>query len=213
VTFASETVKDGCSLAVQCSRRRRLQYALYKLFLSFKMVSPSLVDLDPSHAPRKFAVERDPLNSVVLATAVTLAYSAIEELQLEIRASTKNPALIRQCWNPKVKNELELRLEGAGISLLEDQVWTLRGTPTRVERGRKPLKATKSSWAKGSVRDVEIPIIDALRLASWLRSKITTHSFVETSRSLTVYDAHNVQFLARRLILESMRRWKGDNVT
>jgi len=205
-TFSTPAISDACLLAVRCSRRRHLQYALYKLYLSLRAVSPEMVDLDPSHAQRKFSIEPDPLHRVFLANAVTLAYSAIEEMQLEIRASERNPTLLtNKTWNPKVKNDLEQRLIKAGISVGEDQLWTLRGPPTRLERKLKFFTSVKPSWSKGPVvRDVLVPIAEALRIASWLRSKVTTHRFVDSSRSLTVYDAHNVQFLARRLLLEQL---------
>ena len=52
------------------------------------------------------------------------------------------------------------------------------------------------------MRDVKVELIEALWLASGLRSTTTTHRFPDRARSLTVYDAHNVQSLARRLIIE-----------
>ena len=68
--------------------------------------------------------------------------------------------------------------------------------------------AGKPSWSRGSVRDVNVRLIDALALASWLRSSTTTHRFTDTARSLTVYDAHNVQALVRRLIMEKFGFWQ-----
>ena len=49
---------------------------------------------------------------------------------------------------------------------------------------------------------LNIRLIDALALASWQRSGTKTHRFSDTARSLTVCDAHNVQSLARHLIME-----------
>jgi hypothetical protein len=55
---------------------------------------------------------------------------------------------------------------------------------------------------------VNVRLIDALALASWLRSGTTTHRSSETARSLTVYDAHNVQSLALHLIMDKFGFWQ-----
>jgi hypothetical protein len=141
--------------------------------------------------------------------AVTLAYSAIEELGLEIRGSQKNPSNMPDgTWNPSVKADVEARLRKSGIDVSSAAIWTLRGPRTRIEKLRPPPSAGKPSWSRGSVRDVNVRLIDALALASWLRSSTTTHRFTDTARSLTVYDAHNVQALVRRLIMEKFGFWQ-----
>jgi hypothetical protein len=58
------------------------------------------------------------------------------------------------------------------------------------------------------VRDVELSLIDGIAMASWLRSKVSTHRFSEKVRSLTPYDIHNVQSLARLLLLGRCKLWK-----
>ena len=88
-------------------------------------------------------------------------------------------------------------------------IWTLRGPKTRIEKKRPPPSAGKPNWSRGSVRDVNVWLIDALALASWLRSGTTTHRFSDTARSLTVYDAHNVQSLARHLIMDKFGFWQA----
>jgi hypothetical protein len=141
--------------------------------------------------------------------AVTLAYSAIEELGLEIRGSQKNPSNMPDgTWNPSVKADVEARLRKSGIDVSSAAIWTLRGPRMRIEKLRPPPSAGKPSWSRGSVRDVNVRLIDALALASWLRSSTTTHRFTDTARSLTVYDAHNVQALVRRLIMEKFGFWQ-----
>lgn len=199
---------DACRIANLASRARNVAYAVHKLALSYRSCSPHLMDLHPGESPRRFRVQTDPIYHVYLANAVTLAYSAIEELGLEVRASSQNPSRMADgTWNPTVKKKLEERLRGAGIDLSDDQIWTLRGPKTRIERDRPPPSSGKPSWSRGGVRDVNVPLIDALALASWLRSWTTTHRFNEKARSLTVYDAHNVQSLARRLIMEKFGFW------
>lgn len=145
-----------------------------------------------------------------LANAVTLAYSAIEELGLELRASQKNPSKMPDgAWNPSVKADLENRLQMSGIDLSDTHISTQRGPKTRIEKKRPPPSAGKPNWSRGNVRDVNVWLIDALALASWLRSSTTTHRFSDTARSLTVYDAHNVQSLARHLIMEKFGFWRA----
>jgi hypothetical protein len=85
----------------------------------------------------------------------------------------------------------------------------MRGPKTRIEKKRPPPSVGKPSWSRGNVRDVNVRLIDALALASWLRSSTTTHGFSETARSLTVYDAYNVQSLARHLIMDKFGFWQA----
>jgi hypothetical protein len=199
---------DACTLANRTSRDRSVTYALHKLALSYQSSSPHMMDLHPGESPRVFGIHTDPIYHVYLANAITLAYSAIEELGLEIRASQKNPSKMPGGeWNPVVKADLEARLQKSGIDTSSTQIWTLRGPRTRIEKIRPPPSAGKPGWSRGIVRDVNIHLIDALALASWLRSWTTTHRFTKTARSLTVYDAHNVQSLARFLLMAKFDFW------
>jgi hypothetical protein len=200
---------EACELANRVSRARHLTYALHKLALSYQSSSPHMMDLHPGESPRRFGVQVDPIYHVYVANAVTLAYSAIEELGLEVRASKKNPSKMPDgTWNPRVKADLEARLRKSGIDISSTAIWTLRGPKTRIETLRPPPSSAKPSWSRGRVRDVNLHLIDALALASWLRSWTAAHRFSDTARSLTVYDAHNVQSLARRLIMEKFGFWQ-----
>jgi hypothetical protein len=198
----------ACSLAAKVSRRRNYQYAVHKLFLSFRTASAAIVDLDPAQGLNRFRADADPAALVAFASAVTLAFSAIEELQLESRGSTERPSSRPDgSWHPDRLAELEARLVASRIDTTELIAWTERGGVTRIERARVRPQGQRFNWATGPVRDRDVPITDALRAASWLRSKVTTHKFAAETRSLKLYDVHNVQFLARRLVLESMRSW------
>jgi hypothetical protein len=210
-SFMSKTgLLEACELANRASRARASSYAVHKLALSYKSSSPHMMDLHPGESPRRFGVQTDPIYHVYLASAVTLAYSAIEELGLEVRASPKNPSKMPDgTWNPVVRADLENRLQKSGIDTSDTHIWTLRGPKTRIEKMRPPPSAGKPSWSRGHVRDVNIRLIDALALASWLRSWTTAHRFNKNARSLTVYDAHNVQSLARRLIMEKFGFWQA----
>ena len=98
-----------------------------------------------------------------------------------------------------MRAELEARLAAAKIDVNDTHVWTRRGRPTRIESRRRSTGVGKPRWSRGAVRDIEVSLIDAISDASWLRSKVSTHRFSDSVRSLTVYDVYNVQSLARRL--------------
>jgi hypothetical protein len=202
--MSRDGVTSACALAAWGSRHRSSAYAIHKLHLSYRSCSLNLMDLQPS--PYKFhPVEKDPIAHVYIANAVTSAYSAIEELRLEVVVPRGQRSRMPDgSWNPQIKADLERRLRGAHVTL-SPHIWTLRGPPTKIERLRKVKGIKKPRWARGSVRDIELPVIDAIAMASWLRSKISTHRFSTDSKSLTPYDAYNVQSLARRLILEKSR--------
>jgi hypothetical protein len=164
--------------------RARQPYAIQKLFLkgmrlqrpeSFLLLRQKLKKSSQSHAHTKRLLD---LNHVIFATAITLAYSSIEELQLAPRGSKENPTTKPDgTWNPKNLAELVMRLKSKKIDGSDPTIWTLRGPPTRIERKGRPLGGEKASWSKGRIRDKQVPIVDALRSASWIRSKITTPSF------------------------------------
>lgn len=146
-----------------------------------------------------------------MTTAISLAYSSIEELGLTIRASEKKPSRINGAWNPVVKDELEQRLKKAGVNLAEQSYWNLRGKRTRIEIKRQPEITKLARWAiKNVVRDGQMHVSDALAYASFIRSQIAAHSQDDKGyvKVLSVYDVANVQFLGRRLLLESLGFWR-----
>jgi hypothetical protein len=188
-----------------------LSYAVHKLRLSYQLANPPIVDLDPSHGgPKRFLVGRDSAEHVYGANAVTLAYSVIEELGFEVRVKQNEASKMPDGnWNARVRADLEARLTAGGIDIKQTHVWALRGRPTRIELAKRPPTAIrKPSWSQGSVRDVELSLIDGIAMASWLRSKVSTHRFSDKVRSLTPYDIHNVQTLARLLLLGRCKLWK-----
>lgn len=208
----------ACLLAAKASYRRANQHALFKLLLSFELFNTHIMDLDPSHWwPSKF-VFASAEHHVHCAYSIIASYSVLEELDLEIRASVKTPSTIGGKWNPKVKDELETRLKKAGIDITDTFLWTMRDTPTKIEKARFPDIETKANWAYLKIRDSEIQLIDAIAYASWLRSKISAHKLNELTGSLNYYDVANVQHLARRLLLEKWgflgdryRAWPDDS--
>jgi hypothetical protein len=210
LAFSRPNLMRICQIAARASRKRSLSYAVHKLHLSFRSACPATIDLDPYHSgPKVFMVQTDPAVHVRYANAITLAYSAMEELELEVRVGKNEQSrMTGGTWNPAVRNDLEARLKAKHIDIDETHVWTLRGRPTRIEQKKRPPQAvTKPPWSRGAARDVELTLIDAIALASWLRSKVSTHRFNANVRSLTAYDVHNVQSLARRLVLGACGVW------
>jgi hypothetical protein len=209
------TIREGlmraCVLAARASRRRSVGYAVHKLRLSYSLAAPPIVDLDPSMGgPKLFMVGRDPMEHVYGANAVALAYSVIEELGFEVRVQQNEASKMPDgTWNARVRADLETRLSAGGIDLNQTHVWSLRGPPTRIELAKRPPTAVrKPPWSQGPVRDIELSLIDAIAMASWLRSKVSTHRFSDNVRSLTPYDIHNAQSLARHLLLKRCRLWR-----
>jgi hypothetical protein len=167
------------------------------------------VHLDPAQTQKYFGVESDPKTHVTMATAVALAYSAIEELKLEPKPVGANRNVkIGRTWNPDAFADLTGRLKKGKVDLTEKLVWTVRGTPTLIHKSDRAPEGHKQSWSVGIVRDRSVSVQDALVAASWLRSKCSIHRYRRETRSITMFDVHNVQFLARRLILESVCLWR-----
>ena len=198
----------SCLIAAKASHQYKYQHAIFKYFLSLRTMPINSLALDPQHdwIPGK-AVSMSPKEHVFYASAISLCYSVFEELALEVRASKEKPRIIDGKWNPEIKNDLERRLISARINLKEKLLWTLRETPTKIERTRKP-PGTQTEWVRYRVRDEYWNVIDAIAYASWLRSKIATHKLPAIAKSLSIYDVANVQHLARRLLLETLGFWR-----
>ena len=207
---SSPNIPLACLIAAKVSQKRKFIYAVARLQISMEILSVPTIELDPTHS-LEIPKSVFPEDHIRMATAITSAYSSIEELGLTIRASTQNPSRINGAWNPAVRNELEQRLERAGVNLSESFYWNLRGKRTRIEMKRSPEIAKLARWAiTDVVRDGEMHISDAIAYASFLRSTIAAHSQDDKGylRVLSVYEVSNVQFLARRLLLESAGYWR-----
>ncbi|MCK4822059.1 hypothetical protein KA005_40225, partial [bacterium] len=199
----------SCLIASKASQKLAYQYAIFKYLLSSRTIPLSGLALDPAGdwVPGK-TVSELPEEHVLNAYAIILCYSVIEELSFEIRATTSVPSKIDGQWNPTVKQDLENRLDNAGINLSDRILWHLRDTPTNIERRRRPKSLQRTEWAHFKVRDSYLDVIDAIDYSSWLRSKVSAHRLSRLSKSLTIYDVANVQHLARRLLLETLGFWR-----
>lgn len=148
-----------------------------------------------------------PQDHITFCHAIISAYSVLEELGLEIRASKDNPSKIGDQWNPKVKSDLEKRLIKSGIDLSDTLLWTMRGPKRKLEKVKGMPVFKKSLWSYGQVRDAEVDLIDAIAYASWLRSYVSSHTVKEITKVVSPYDVINTQHLARRCILEPFGIW------
>ena len=197
-------IPTACSLAAKASFRRKYVYALAKYTFSIHMCSTYPIDLEPFRAPY-LPKESRPLRQIIFCHSIISAYSVIEELGLEVRASNEKPAKVNGQWNLVVKEDLEKRLLSAGIDLTKQYLWTQRGPKRRPERKRKPRVQRPAEWAWGNVRDDFVDVVDAIDYARWLRSGVASHKFNQLAASLLPYDVENVQGLAGRLLLECLR--------
>jgi hypothetical protein len=203
---SSDDIPWACLIAAKASRKLHYTYAIFKWQLSASLFSVHYDDLHPYRRLIPKSVYPD--EHIEYATAITLAYSAIEEIGFEVRANNNNPSSTNGEWNPVVLEDLEGRLTAGGIDLDRYFTWSVRGSKTRLEK-HKPkqsrMAAKRAPWSKWRVRDGQVHIADGIAHASWLRSKVSSHKLKEEYlRVLSAYDVTNVQHLARNLILESL---------
>jgi hypothetical protein len=192
----------GCRLAAKASRRKRWQYALAKYHLSQSMYVVHFMDLEPSHSEHQ-PLSRLPQVHLRLALGIIAAYSVLEDLEVEMRASSKKPSrLPNGQWNPAVQQDLEERLVRAGIDIREPMLWTVRGSRRRLDAERPIPSRGKYRWSRGWVRDCGVDLVDAIAHVSWLRSTVASHGFRSLLTGLSPYDMVNAQHLARRVLLD-----------
>lgn len=206
--FSRGNVAFASRFAAALSRRRSLCYAAFKLKLSYDVATTHWMNLHPRYSPKEFGVSKSLSDHVRMASAIMLAYSALEELQLEPRPMDQKPVKSEAGWDPTALADLQKRLRKAHVDLSQPETWTRRGSQTRIHKSKRAAAGDKLSWTKGVVRDRSVKVEDALLEASWLRSKCSTHKYQKATQSLSMYDVSNVQMLARRLLLESTGLWR-----
>ena len=205
--FGTPDIPIACKIAARASYRLKYIYGLSKYNFSVSNCSLFRVDLEP-HISEHISPSPFPDDHVRYCHAIISAYSVLEDLGLEIRASQKKPSIIDGAWNPIVKRDLEERLVKAKININETLLCTIRGPKRKIELKRSPRIKHKEEWLKGIVRDSSIELVDAIAYSSWLRSYIASHKTKEITKVVSVYDVINVQHLARRLLLETLGYWR-----
>lgn len=204
ISFSTDGIFKAAELASKASFRKSKYISIYKFFTACNLHCNYEIDLDPFHT-EYFPLSKNPFDYIRYAQSITIFYSIIEELQLEIRASNKNPSKINGEWNTIIKEDLEKRLQQKNVNIKNKVVWNLRSKPTKVHVKEKLILAGKANWSKYSVRDSKIEIIDAISYLSWVRSKVSAHKLGDIANSISIYDVSNANILTRRLILESMK--------
>jgi hypothetical protein len=201
--IATPNLARSAAMATKATRKAIWANSIARLFVSYRISSRHGMDFEPTGG-RRFFVTENPIAHAHYAQAIAAAYSAIETLGAEIRASQNNPSKINGVWNPRVLSELEGRLKKLSIFPTETLGWLIRETATRIERRYGIPSGPKAKWARYHVRDRLVRVTEALDRASLLRSKASAHGSSRLTRSLTAVDVENVQSLARFLILSSM---------
>ncbi len=146
------------------------------------------------------------------AFAIITAFSAIEEMSLDIRSSQQKHRFVnaeKGVWNPIVLEDITNRLLQINIKPDDRIDWIYRGQPSKIELALKPYFGIDSDWVDGKdVRDKSLTYPEAIHNASYLRNYIAAHKFNELTANINPYDVFNVQNLLRRLILTKMDLWE-----
>lgn len=207
-----ENALFGSRVALASWAEPSLKYAIEKYKLSLELDSFTPHSASPRYGQVFLNQHPEYSYHVKAATAVLVAFSVIEELGLEIRSSSKNKRfndVSKGEWNPSVKEDTEERLKEQGVDLSESVQWIYRGGPSPMELDIKPNFGVLAKDADGdTVRDRKIEVIDALHKASYIRNFVVAHKYSQLVKVLGPYDVHNVQLLARRLILSSLGLYK-----
>ena len=195
----------ACLIAAKASFKLDYVYGLAKIRVSLELLSAPLMWLDPAEH-ENIPKSPFPEDHVRMAYAIVAAWSSIEEMGFDVRASSQRPSKLPDgSWNPPLKADLERRLRKGGVDPSKLFPWNLRGPRTRIEQRRPPQILTKAEWAQWNVRDGDMQLIDAINYVSYMRSSIAAHKYdKELIRVLSIYDVANAQQLARHLLLECL---------
>jgi hypothetical protein len=168
-TFYTSNIPWACQIAAAASRKLDHICALAKWKLSMQTYSTPHIDLDPQLSPT-LPRQKHISYSVAFAYAIILAYSVIEQLKLEIRASRENPRSVKDAtgkdtWGIAVREDLEKRLTDAGVDLSEQVPWMARGKRTLIESEKPKFihsNARRAGWNQGDARDQLVDMADAI---------------------------------------------------
>jgi hypothetical protein len=196
------------ALAATAWQDRRLVYAIHKLSRSFETESITWWSTHPRYG-QIFEKHSELYSAHVNSSiAINLAFSAIEEIKLQVKSSAAKARFLAGDWNPAVLKDIVDRLQKAGIDVGQKVNWIVRGEKSKSEESIKPALGAPAPYSDSQVvRDVELTIPEALHVSSFIRNFMTAHGFSEASTFLGPYEVFNVQSLARRLILSKSRLW------
>ena len=202
------TLPVAVAIAAEAWRDKKLIYAIHKLARSYEAECVTPWSMHPQHG-QAFEKHSDSFAShVVTSGAINLAYSAIEELDLNVKASRENPRNIQGTpqWEPKFLIKFKERLQKAGIDPERKINWVTRGKQSEV--AVYEMFDQLSEYSDGTeVRDRQISLPDAINFSEYLRNKMTAHAFSSETSRLGPYEVYNVQQVARFLILSKCKLW------
>lgn len=199
-----ERMVDVAGLTVRLSRDRVLTDAAFSYLASVYLFSLDPMTLDPCWGTRTIPRLPNPMHRAWEAQSLFAAFQVIEILKLTVTgASSDRPSIIDGVWNPEIRSDLENRLSAIGIDSRARFAWFSRGTTTKAQRkmNARTSESLPAEWNGGHVRDEEIPYIDAINRAGWLRSSIAAHWSSSKLGGLHPLDTLNVQVLARMLLM------------
>lgn len=204
-----ETLPVAVALAAEAWRDKKLVYAIHKLAYSYETESVTPWSMHPRSRQvfQKHTVDFS--SHVGTSVAINLAYSAIEELDLGVKASPKKPRSIGRgtfVWNPEVLEPFAERLRKAGIDPQRTIDWVTRGDQTEVDIYQ--MLDNPSDHSDGvDIRDRQVSLPDAINFCEYLRNTMTAHAFSTETPRLGPYEVYNVQQVARLLILSKCNLW------
>lgn len=204
-----ETLPVAVAVAAKAWSDRCLIYAIHKLAQSIMTESVSPHSMHPRRRQAFQKHSPDFSSHVGTSVAINLAYSAIPELGLDVRSSSKKPRWLDKkkfVWNPVVLEDLNARLVAAGIDRNQTTDWVIRGESSEVEV--HPIRDTLSVHSDGGeVRDVELSLPDAINACEYMRNYMTAHAFSNSTPLLGPYEVFNAQQIVRFLTLSKCGLW------
>jgi hypothetical protein len=190
------------AMAVNAWPDTRIVYAVHKLSISYETEAITPWSAHPRYGQIFEKHSGEFSDHVRSSIAVNLAFSAIEEMNLQVKSSREKPRWLDKeyTWNPPVLKDIKSRLEKAGINPERTVDWIVRGDETEITV--EPVRDRFSPYSDGRVtRDIELSLPDAIHACSYLRNFVTAHAFGKKTSLLGPYEVYNVQQVARFLVL------------
>lgn len=203
-----QTLPVAVAIAAEAWGNKKLVYAILKLAQSYETECVTPWSMHPRYG-QVFEKHTDNFASHVgTSVAVNLAYSAIEELDLGVKASRENPRNTKGTphWEPEFLKKFKARLRNAGIDPERTIDWVSRGDQSEVPVYEMFNQLTEYSDGV-EVRDRKVSLPDAINFCEFLRNTMTAHAFSSKTQRLGPYEVYNVQQVARFLILSKCNLW------
>jgi hypothetical protein len=202
------TLPVAVAIAAEAWRDKKLVYAIHKLASSYETECVTPWSMHP-RSGQVFEKHTDDFASHVgTSVAINLAYSAIEELDLGVKASSENRRNIEGTpyWRPEFLEQFKERLQKAGLDPDTKIDWVARGGETEIPIYQM-IGALSDHSDGADIRDRQVPLPDAINFCEYLRNKMTAHAFSSQTKRLGPYEVYNVQQVARFLILSKCNLW------